>query len=72
MATTGWPGRASRAPMAAPITVSPGSLLHDALGTSRIDVNSFHHQAIDELAPGIRVTATAPDEVIRLTAKRSE
>lgn len=47
-----------------PITITPGSLLHDAVGTSRIDVNSFHHQAVDELAPGVRVTATAPDGVV--------
>jgi putative glutamine amidotransferase len=27
-------------------------------------VNSFHHQALDELGDGIRVTATAPDGVV--------
>ncbi len=30
----------------------------------RIDVSSFHHQAIDRLAPGLHVTATAEDGVI--------
>jgi putative glutamine amidotransferase len=46
------------------IAVTPGSLLHNALGTDRIEVNSFHHQAIGDLAPGVRVTARAPDGVI--------
>jgi gamma-glutamyl-gamma-aminobutyrate hydrolase PuuD len=47
-----------------PIDIEPGSALAEALGTTRADVNSFHHQAIDRLADGLRVTATAPDGVI--------
>ncbi len=46
------------------ITIEPGSVLADLLGTTRIDVDSFHHQAIDELAPGLAVVARSPDGVI--------
>ncbi|MEA2291432.1 MAG: putative glutamine amidotransferase [Solirubrobacteraceae bacterium] len=46
------------------IAIEPGSLLAEALGTTSAEVNSFHHQAIDRLADGLTVTATAPDGVI--------
>jgi gamma-glutamyl-gamma-aminobutyrate hydrolase PuuD len=46
------------------VVIEPGSLLYRALGVERIDVSSFHHQAIDRLAPGLHVTATAEDGVI--------
>jgi putative glutamine amidotransferase len=45
------------------ISISPGSLLAEALGTTTIDVSSFHHQAIDRLGEGLAVVATAPDGV---------
>ena len=44
-----------------PIELVPGSRLAEALGTTRCDVNSFHHQSVRQLAPGLVVTATAPD-----------
>jgi putative glutamine amidotransferase len=47
-----------------PITVEPGSRLHAALGAERIEVNSFHHQALDRVAPELRVVARAPDGVV--------
>ena len=46
-----------------PIAVEPGSRLHHALGVEEIEVDSFHHQAIDRLAPGLHVVAAAPDGV---------
>jgi putative glutamine amidotransferase len=46
-----------------PIEIEPGSLLHEALGVTSIDVDSFHHQALDRVAPGLRVVARAPDGV---------
>lgn len=40
-------------------------LMNDRLnGADTCDVNSRHHQAIKTLAPGFRVSATAPDGVI--------
>src|SRR5262249_47187855 len=39
----------------------PGGRLNDA---RTCDVNSRHHQAVKEVAPGFRVSANAPDGVI--------
>ena len=39
----------------------PGSRLADVLGTTRLNVNSFHHQAVDCLGTGLRACAWAPD-----------
>lgn len=46
------------------VTIEPGSRLARAVGATQITVNSSHHQAIDRIAPGLRVTATAPDGII--------
>jgi putative glutamine amidotransferase len=46
------------------IEVKPQSRLARALGTSQIEVNSRHHQAVKEVAPGFHVTAHAPDGII--------
>jgi putative glutamine amidotransferase len=43
------------------IEITPGSRLERALGATSIEVNSFHHQSIRDLAPGLLVTALAPD-----------
>jgi len=44
------------------IEVVPGSRLRNALGASRLQVNSFHHQGVRRVAPGLEVTAVAPDD----------
>jgi putative glutamine amidotransferase len=52
------------------VEVEPGSRLAAALGGKeidvgdRLDVNSFHHQAIDRLGEGLRISARAPDGTI--------
>ncbi len=46
------------------IDILPGSLLHDALSADTIWVNSTHHQAVRDLAPGFTVTAKAQDGVV--------
>jgi putative glutamine amidotransferase len=48
------------------ISVEPGSRLHEALGVAEIEVDSFHHQAIDRLAPGLRATGVALDGVVEV------
>ena len=45
------------------IEIAPGSLLEQALGSSTVEVNSFHHQAIDRLGEGLAVTASSADGV---------
>ena len=47
------------------LRVDPDSLLGRTLGrAAALPVNSRHHQAIRDLAPGLRVSATAEDGVI--------
>jgi putative glutamine amidotransferase len=50
-----------------PVTVDPDSELAEVIGGAAIDlddVNSFHHQAIERLGDGLRVSARAPDGTI--------
>jgi putative glutamine amidotransferase len=46
------------------VRIETDSRLAQILGTTSIEVNSFHHQAIDELGEGLRAVAWAPDGVI--------
>lgn len=46
------------------LRVSGGTRLSDALGATELHVNSYHHQAVDRVAPGLVVTATAPDGLV--------
>jgi putative glutamine amidotransferase len=46
------------------VAVEPGSRLSTALGAQDIRVNSIHHQALERVADGLRVTARADDGVI--------
>jgi putative glutamine amidotransferase len=43
------------------VDVVPGTRLHAVAGAERVRVNSFHHQAVDRPAPGLTVSARAPD-----------
>lgn len=45
------------------VTIDKNSSLHTLLG-ERAFVNSFHHQAVKEAAPGFRVTAVATDGIV--------
>ena len=50
-----------------PVEIDPDSQLAAVFGGGEIeitDVNSFHHQAIDRLGEGLRVSARAPDGTI--------
>jgi putative glutamine amidotransferase len=46
------------------ITVERGSLIANAIVAERATVNSFHHQSVKDVAPGMRVTARSTDGVI--------
>jgi gamma-glutamyl-gamma-aminobutyrate hydrolase PuuD len=47
-----------------PLRVESGSRLYGAVGAAATSVNSRHHQAIRDLAPGLRATAWAADDLI--------
>ena len=55
---------ASRWSRSHPVSVVESSRLAAAVGATRLDVNSFHHQAVDRTAPPLRVTAQAPDGTV--------
>ena len=46
------------------LEVTPGSLMERVYGEGEIRVNSTHHMAVDEVAPGFSVTARCPDGVV--------
>ena len=47
-----------------PVVVAPGSTLAAVLGTTEVNVNSFHHQAVERLGAGLFACAWAPDGTI--------
>jgi putative glutamine amidotransferase len=50
--------------LAHPVIVTSGSRLDSLVGTAPLKVNSMHHQAVKDLAPGLVSTALAPDGVV--------
>jgi len=46
------------------VTIREGTLLHRIAGTTRIAVNTAHHQAVAKPAPGAVVNAVADDGVV--------
>ncbi|WP_442481562.1 gamma-glutamyl-gamma-aminobutyrate hydrolase family protein [Aeoliella sp. SH292] len=46
------------------LEIIPGSLLDRVYGDGELRVNSRHHMACDELAPGFMATAKCPDGII--------
>lgn len=51
-------------------TVAPGSRLHAIVETDELFINSYHHQAIREVAPGLAVVARAEDGMIEAVEGR--
>jgi len=46
------------------VTIDEASRLAHILGTTRTQVNSLHHQAVGAAAPGVQITAHAPDGIV--------
>ncbi len=46
------------------IRIEPGTWLHRVVGEVELSVNSFHHQAVRRVAPGLVVNATGPDGIV--------
>jgi putative glutamine amidotransferase len=45
-----------------PVQITPQSRLQEIAGTRRLDVNTFHHQAVDRVAPDLVVTARSVEQ----------
>ena len=43
------------------VTIDKNSVLYKQVGKEKIAVNSFHHQAVKDVAPGFKVTAVSKD-----------
>ncbi|MGZ8899308.1 MAG: gamma-glutamyl-gamma-aminobutyrate hydrolase family protein [Limisphaerales bacterium] len=54
------------------VILEKDSLIRRVFGRSTIEVNSSHHQAVDQVAKPLRVTGRAPDGVIEAMELRSE
>ncbi len=55
------------------VRLQAGSLVAACLGETELRVNSFHHQAVDQLGSGLRVVGWAPDgtvEAVEATDRR--
>lgn len=50
--------------MGHPLRLAPDSWLASTLDTDEVLANTMHHQAVKEVAPGLRAVAWAPDGVI--------
>lgn len=46
------------------VEVAAGTPLAEAIGSGEHAVNSYHHQAVRELAPGLEVMAVSPDGLV--------
>jgi putative glutamine amidotransferase len=46
------------------VKIEPDSHLAEALGSTEVSVNSMHHQAVCEAAPGTRAVAWAEDDTV--------
>ena len=46
------------------VVCTEGSRLASIVGSPSLEVNSLHHQALKALAPGLEITARAPDGVV--------
>ncbi|MFA6770376.1 MAG: gamma-glutamyl-gamma-aminobutyrate hydrolase family protein, partial [Bacteroidales bacterium] len=51
------------------INIEKGSLLNLQTGLEQVAVNSYHHQAVKDLAPGFKATAYSEDGVIEAIEK---
>jgi putative glutamine amidotransferase len=48
------------------VTLTPDSILTKMTGEAVLAANSSHHQAVDRVAGGLRVTGISPDGVVEV------
>lgn len=46
------------------LQLKPGTIMDRVYGDGELRVNSMHHQAVDDVAPGFEVTARCPDGIV--------
>ena len=46
------------------MNIIKGTRLYDIIGKERININSYHHQAVKDLGNGLRITARSEDGII--------
>jgi putative glutamine amidotransferase len=54
------------------LVVEPNSTMERVYGDGEVRVNSLHHMAVDEVAPGFVVTARCPDGVVEAIESRMD
>lgn len=54
------------------VEIEPGTTTAKAVGATTLEVNSLHHQAILDVAPGLVATGLAPDGIIEAAAPADE
>ncbi|HEX2927204.1 MAG TPA: gamma-glutamyl-gamma-aminobutyrate hydrolase family protein [Ruminiclostridium sp.] len=54
------------------VSISRPSCLYNVFGREKLDVNSFHHQAVSEIAPGFTVNACSQDGIIEAISNESK
>lgn len=54
------------------LVVEPNSIMERVYGDGEVRVNSMHHMAVDDVAPGFQVTARCPDGVAEAIESRIE
>lgn len=52
------------------LEIAPGSVMERVYGDGELRVNSMHHMAVDEVAPGFEVTARCPDGIVEAIESR--
>ncbi|MEO1498600.1 MAG: gamma-glutamyl-gamma-aminobutyrate hydrolase family protein [Planctomycetota bacterium] len=52
------------------LEITPETIMDRVFGDGELRVNSWHHMAIDEVAPGFEVTARCPDGVVEAIESR--
>jgi putative glutamine amidotransferase len=48
------------------VTIAAGTLVAEAIGSTEVCVNSIHHQAVRQVAPGLRAAGTTPDGIVEV------
>lgn len=54
------------------LQLTPGTIMDRVYGDGELRVNSMHHMAVDEVAPGFAVTARCPDGVVEAIESQME